>query len=155
MFFETLLFYNDGLSWPRGWLWRWLHAFTPTGATREAFSSPLVPRPPPWLSAFVFPHDKIPLAGEYQSKQYHVARICPFCHGKLARRCLARSSSHGSPPNLSYYVSERKGGKKKRKKEKQERFDECTAVTQRFPPYDKSRSRADNTATAICCTWRA
>lgn len=65
----------------------------PTRVTREMFS-PLVLHPP-MTSAFVFPRNKILLAGGYQSKQYHVAGICPFCHGKLgrcSRLCLTAES---------------------------------------------------------------
>lgn len=112
-------------------------AFRPTGASREvpslAFGSIL-----PWLSGFVFPRDGIPLASEYQSKQYHVARIRPSCHGKTraGRRSPLASPKIRSSPNFSYNVLVLP--KKRTKKD----FDGCTP---RFPkgiarPDDKSRS---------------
>lgn len=61
----------------------------------------------PWLSGFVFPCDGIPLASEYQSKQYHVARIRPSCHGKRARERLSLQRRFGrrriSRTTFSFY----------------------------------------------------
>lgn len=52
-------------------------------------------------ASFFLSRREIPLAGEYQSKQYHVARIRSSCHGKRAQAKLSLGEDSRSSPNLS------------------------------------------------------
>lgn len=61
-----------------------------------------------------FPDARFPLAGEYQSKQYHVARIRPRSVMGNSRGRSSLALGHARSPNLSrVYARKRENGKKK------------------------------------------